>query len=570
MTLPTEKDMLELNDTARIDSELLTQLETRNNSLQRYYPQEIDLQFYCSDLAVLACKKYDSESLAKVEEFLDTHGTVAIPIVKGRTVTVDGALREVAFVPATEISVNHGEMSSMLYLRDQIQVASAYMELVLGDSDRYENEGNAGKALLMSALDLMSTPSQLGRFSDVIERGRQAGQVDWPQVSLYFDDLDGMRPNGWRNKQDTWQMLAYLAFDAIERGFVASADLLSAHKQFLGAVVPLLKAVGFPRYESSGSWEEVAAHRSSVMAIETALLHKIRIASKNKQLGFLKDHMSVDFSVILDDLIRKGLGELGARLPGESPDYDKNSVKFRDNDAALVYVLRYDVARLLAESKTPMRANGDRPMQAGAIEDMILDQLETLIDKDTNGMIRYRDDSYQRVNFHTNTVRAVIKNIKRTVQQEAAARGSEIDLDKKQELRGRLTPIGKCATWTHPLGQVSSWAAKCARVSWRDGDAISAARYQEMSARFLNRALSTITGTNQWHAVLGKDDAYEIKKVAAYKLPECYIAYETPKGEVFFAPSPHTPLNWSSAMLKEAVGMLGMSVAEVDASHSKR
>lgn len=288
------------------------------------------------------------------------------------------------------------------------------------------------------------------------------------------------------------------------------------------------------------------------MAVETALLHKIKTASKNEQLGFLKKAV-IDFDTILDDMIRRGLNELGDRLPYESPDCDNTSIKYREGDAALVYVLRYGVAELLATSKTPMRVNGGRPLQVSEIEDMILGQLESLIDEEINGMIRYEDDSYQRVNFHTNTVQAIVKGIKREVQQ--AAHDGEIDLDKKQELRGILTPAGKSAAWTHPLGQVSSWAARRARISKQGGDIKNRARYEAISAKFLNRALSTVVGDNQWHAVLNADGAYRVQKVIAHKLPECYVAYKTQKGDVFFVPSPHTPLNWSSAMLQEAVGL---------------
>jgi len=553
MTLTTEKDKPTLDNNARLDTALLAELESKNHGARQYYSGETGMRFYCTDLAALACKKYDHESLAKLERQLDVYGTFTIPIVTGHMVKVGDTMREVAFVAATETNASHGEMSSMVYLRDQIQVAGAYMELALSNPVRYEREGVAGKTLLISALDLMSTTSQLDRFKNVIMRGGKAGQADWPQISLYFDDLDGKRPNGWRNKQDSWQMLAYLALDAIERGFVMPEELLNSHRQFLGSVVPLLKAVGFPCYESSGSWEEVTARRSSVMAVETALLYKIKKASKNKLLDFLKDDSVDDFDTVLDGMIQQGLNELGNRLPYESPDYDKASVKFRESDAALVYILRYGVAELLARSNTPMRANGGRPMQIDAIEDIILNQLEGLIDKETNGMIRYKDDSYQRVNFHTNTVQATIKSIKQKIQQ--AANGGEVDLDKKQQLRGALTPAGRCAAWTHPLGQVSSWAARRAVVAKQGGDVENAMRYQQISARFLNRALSTVTGDNQWHAALATNGAYRVQKVAAYKLPECYVAYETQKGDSFFVPSPHTPLNWSSAMLQEAIGL---------------
>jgi hypothetical protein len=50
-----------------------------------------------------------------------------------------------------------------------------------------------------------------------------------------------------------------------------------------------------------------------------------------------------------------------------------------------------------------------------------------------------------------------------------------------------------------------------------------------------------------------------VQNVPAYKLPECYVTYELPDGKVFQVASPDTPLNWSTAMLKEAIGILSIA-----------
>jgi hypothetical protein len=520
---------------------------------QKSYISRAGLPVRNEEIANIVQQTYTAEELNNLEQLLESKETLYIPVIGGYSVEIDGTPQPVAIVAATEIDEtkpNHGDMSSMLYLRDHIQTASVFMELYLNSPEQYKEEGKQGKLFLMSALHLMSTPMQLKRFSNIIKKGA-ASQEDWPHISLLFNDMEGQKPNGWRNKQDTFQMLAYLTCDALEHGYIQATALSKSHKEFLGSVAPLLKTVGFPAYENSGSWEEVAANRTSVMAVETALLHKIETLTKNNQeLSFLRGDLSLkDISSMRDD----GLRELGRRLPFESPDYPKNSIKYREADAALVYVLMYGIPKLLADAQVPTGPHLN-VMSEPAIEALVLEQLSTLIDSETKGMRRYSGDSYQRVNFHTNQMQAVIRNIKQTVQQEAG--DGEIDLDKKQFLRDKLMPAGKEAAWTHPLGQLSAWAAKRSIVAFKAGLPADAKRYRTISTQFLNYMLSTVTGEDSWNAVLDSEKQYVIHRVPAAKLPECYVTYQTPEGDTFVVPSPHTPLNWSTATLKEAVGLL--------------
>jgi hypothetical protein len=289
--------------------------------------------------------------------------------------------------------------------------------------------------------------------------------------------------------------------------------------------------------------------------------------SRGDKLAFLKDRYEgtdTDFGQTLDGLTQAGLHELGARLPFESPDYDPDSIKYREGDAALVYLLRYDLPRLLADNNIPIAINDDMPMTAAEIEYAVLAELFKLIDPTTNGMIRYEDDSYQGINFHTNEVQLIVKGIKRKVQHDAKQNGDVVDLDQKQSLRGQLTPQGKPPAWTHPLGQLSSWAAKRARTAEFEGDTDTAEWYAKLSTFCLNSALSTVTGENQWHAVLDENGKYVIRQVPQDKQPECIVANKPQHGTLFNTPSSHTPLNWSTAMLKEAVGMLGMYTKQRD------
>lgn len=552
------------------DQQLFADLYSKNKESAGYASSIEGLRFSNQSLATIAESDYAKRGTEEIEAFLEAQGTLDIPVISGFTVLVDSVPQPVTIVAATEITSNtpnHGEMASMLYLRDHIQTARALMELSLRDSKRYQKEGELGQTLLKSALHLMSTSSQLARFDDVIRRGRSAGQEDWPHISLWFNDIGGAKANGWRNTQDTFQMLAHLTLDAADRGFLDINELAEPHKKFLGSVVPLLEAVGFPAYESSGSWEEVPAHRTSVMAIETGLLHKVKtLSQKHESLNFLRDYYDAasptlptptdrSFAVAVDQLLDAGLREIGRRLPDESAEYSPDSAKFREADAALTYVLMYDLPKLLEDNAVKI-GGAQEPMTRVAIERLILKQLATLDDPVTGGIYRYENDSYQRVNFHTGEVKFIIGAIKRKVQEDAKQASSNVDLDKKQALRDRLTPKGRSAAWTHPLGQLSAWAAE--RSLEEDG--MIAAHYRALSTHFLNRTLSTITGENQWHAVLGDDSLYHVQQVPAFKLPECLVTYQSDKEDgPLIVPSPHTPLNWSSVMLKQAIGLLRIS-----------
>jgi len=534
------------------DKELIASLYAKASAKKTY--SKVGLTFRNAELSGLTQKAYTAPELSSLETFLTKKETLTIPTVKGYHVYLDGAQRPVSIVAATDIekgTPHHGDMSSMLYLRDHIQAAGVLMELYLTDPTRYRQEGEEGKVLLLSALHLMSTPAQLERFKTIIKKGKGT-QEEWPHISLLFDDLEGKEQNDWRNKQDTFQMLAYLTCDALERGYVHPDTLSESHKKFLGSVAPLLKAVGFPNYENSGSWEEIAAVRTSVMAIETALLHKIVTLAEDTELAFLAGGLEVKE---IASMRNEGLKEIGRRLPFESPDYPKSSIKYREADVALTYVLLYGIPKLLEQTGVPVGPKKE-VMNERAIEELVLQELAALIDPTTGGMRRYAGDSYQRVNFHTNEIQKGIRDIKQTVQKEAMVAGGEIDLDKKQTLRGELVPKGKEAAWTHPLGQLSAWAAKRSLELQKSGNQSGAMHYRALSTRFLNQMLATVTGENEWQAVLDSNKQYILQKAPAARLPECYVAYQTDDGRMFVVPSPHTPLNWSSAMLKEAVGLL--------------
>lgn len=564
------------------DQRLKVDLWTKVKETPRYFSEETGLTFDNFELSQLARKDYSSAAFSHLECTLDHRGTSVVPMLDGFSVTVDGKPRDITIVTATELTEGISskvDMLSMLYLRDHVQTASMFIDLGLLDPAEYEEKAAAGRTLLFSALHLMSTRAQLERFQNVIKRGNEAGQADWPHISLHFNDMDATAPdNKWRNKQDTFQMLAYTTLDAIDRGFIDVSELDNAHKQFLGSVVPLLAAVKFPHYENSGSWEEIEARRTSVMSIETALLHKIKkMRDSGQNVDFLEDHYNKtridlpkgreeDFTNALDRMLQSGLEELGKRLPYESPDYSKDSIKYREADAALMYVLMYDIPELLAEAEVPVGPSR-QPMTRRQIEDMVFDQIVSLLDPETNCADRYEKDSYQRVDFHTHETQQIITDIKNEVKKTAEETGQEIDLDKKQILRGERTPNGKQAAWIHPLGQIAGgYAAKqCLKAIGR-GDFEESHEYRSLSIMTINDALSNVTGEEQYYVVLGENNEYIVKQAPPYRLPECKVAFSINENEHFLAASSNTPLNWASATVMHAVGLTKIATKKLEAA----
>ena len=562
----TEQD--EFTELQAQDERLLDNLMAVNAQSGNFLSPLTGLRFANETLAAIAQPDYSADQLALLESHLEDMQTLNIPLVTGHTITIDGTEHPVSLLGATELAsdgTNHGEMSKMFYLRDHIQTARALMELYLQDPERYSKEGELGRHMLFSVMHCMSTPAQLGRFRHVTNIGSAATQEDWPHISLWFDDLEGKEPNGWRNKQDTFQMLTHLALDALDRGFINENNLSASHKQFLGSAVPLLASVGFPNYETSGSWEEVAAGRTSVLAVETAIMHKIScLAAAGKNVDFLAEVYNQSgvqvttgrsFHDQVEHMLDRGLHEVGRRLPFESPDYNKNSVKYREGDAALAYVLMYGLPQMLAAKNIPI-GKDQQILTEYEIEDLILAQLESLIDPETNAVLRYKGDSYQRLNFHTGIVQRIVGAIKTRVKKEATESGGEVNLEDKQLLRDLLTPEGREAAWVHPLGQLSSWAAKRYLEAMQNGDAVGMQRYRGLSVRYLNYNLSNLTGEAQWNTALDEQGTYQLRPIKPYRVPECLITYQAADGRTCTVASPHTPLNWGSVMLKLSVGLL--------------
>ena len=104
----------------------------------RSQPSSETTRIRCQNEAIAELLKndYSADELKTLERQLHDRGTTMISTVKGYSVRIDGTSQPVSFVCATELTddtPNHGEMASMLYLRDHIQTASMLMELYLND-----------------------------------------------------------------------------------------------------------------------------------------------------------------------------------------------------------------------------------------------------------------------------------------------------------------------------------------------------------------------------------------------------------------------------------------------------
>ncbi len=532
----------------------------------------LEVEFANEALIEFANPHRTLEERERLEAHLASRDTTHIPIDRRHRIVIDGEERHLALVSATDTDSNHGDMSEKFYLRDQVQAAASLMELYIADRERYHEEGALARELIASSLDFMSTPNQEQRFADVTVNGG-GSQEAWPHILSTYDDLETAGANHWRNIQDSFQMLAHLTFDALDRDVITTDFLTAAHKRFLGSVMPLLAAVGYPKYETSGSWEEAPAFKTSAMAVDTAMLHKLQLLrAKGLDLDFLEQgylasqaHVSqftgVDFDTAVAAMVDRGLVVIGQRIPYESPDeeYEGDPVRYREHDmAALSYILQYDIPKLLAECHISIGKEG-AILSFEAIETLVLEEVDYLIDPNTKGMKRYQEDDYQGLDWHTRTMQVAIEGVKRLIFREALARQIEPNYHRKQQLRGEKVPKGAPAIWNLGLEHVASWLAKESVVMLDAGDAESAEWYDLLASYFVNYSLSHVTGENQWHLVQDDQKQYQIQKVPPDRVPECLVTYKYFDGEgreiTFMVPSPHVPLNWGVAKLKQAVGL---------------
>lgn len=399
-------------------------------------------------------------------------------------------------------------MGTNYWVRDNALIGARLMALDK-ESDWYQEEWfELGRQLLLSAITVMSSCRQLERFELIISGASDPSDPHlWPHIFLEIEtNLNAANDEEWMHQQDAWQIACYYLLDALERGWIDSGELTEKHKRMLSYIVPFLHAVDFSQRENGGSWEEIAAVRSSVLCWELSLLHKL------ESVEWLK--VSED---MLGLLIEQAACRLKKSLPHESPSYNRNDIRYREEDSALIYALMLDLFPLVD------RENHHQLREA------TIASVESLVGE--HGAMRYRGDSYQGLSYYTNKVSGMLSELYDSPSGDSSGH-------EEFRRRGEIVPAGYEAQWTHFIWQLSSVFGQLYR---RYG----VEEYAHKQEFYWNKGLSLITGEGEasLQQVNGK---MEVFRLPAFRLPECYNS-ELHKEEVFVYPSLHTPLYWSVA-----------------------
>jgi hypothetical protein len=352
-------------------------------------------------------------------------------------------------------------MGTHFWVRDNALIGKRLLFYESFDLKLTRNYNNLGKKLLLSTLSIMSTKSQLTRMRRVIlsNNPKFVDNVNnWPQIFLCIkDNLLGKKYESWAHKQDAWQILAHSILLGLESTKISFTELSSAHREFLSLLVPFLAKVKFYKQENSGSWEEIEACRSSVIAWDLALLHDISRLHHAKQFAFLikgfgryrsklpKEVCNKSFEACLRTLLTLGARQLKKKIPYEAAEYPRSDARYRKEDAALIYLLQLNTPHMVAKILNLTQAWVTQK------EHELLSAINSLFDPRTGGHKRYHRDSYQRFGFFRE------KTVRKLKELYGGASG---DASKNFKARDTLVPKGPEAAWVHFTWQLSAWAGR--------------------------------------------------------------------------------------------------------------
>lgn len=398
-------------------------------------------------------------------------------------------------------------MGTHFWIRDNTFIASSLIGLQYEKYPYPAEWQDMGKKILLSALTVISSCTQLERFQRIIDGGDFDNPHHWPHIFLNIENnINAANTESWMQKQDAWQILAYHVIIALDNGTIKPEELTSKHTKFLHSICPFLEKVGFPNATNGGSWEEIEANRTSVIAWETVLLYKI-IHSK---------HIVEPTSAV--KMLASGIKKLQRCFDKESPDYSEESVLYRDADSALIYLLLIDIPTLL------------NPSNPSEIFDKILGKITTL--RGSFGYKRYLGDSYQGLGYYQNQTTQQLNALYTTPSGDS----SGIEDFKK---RSAIISGGHEAEWTHFSWQLSSASAIFFKKTKDE-------KYTKLQTKFLVEGMAAITGEDEITLKPDTDGIIRPEAIAAFQIPECYNS-EKNGGKVIHYPSPHTPLYWSIA-----------------------
>jgi hypothetical protein len=227
-------------------------------------------------------------------------------------------------------------------------------------------------------------------------------------------------------------------------------------------------------------------------------------------------------------------------LPFESPSYSPSDPRYRESDAALIYLLQLEYLDFLAQ-----RAGKNAAWKEG-MEKRLLGLLVRLDDPETGGIARYENDSYQRSGFFRNLT------VHKLQEMYGAPSG---DASSHFVGRDKVVPKGRKAMWTHFVWQLAAWSGK---RSLEDPDQ----RFRMLHEFFFARGLALITGDKEVSVDVDKRGEVRMIKIPTWRMPECYISEVSPTKGVLVFPSPHTPLNWAIAEMEEAFRIRRLVVSD--------
>jgi hypothetical protein len=269
---------------------------------------------------------------------------------------------------------------------------------------------------------------------------------------------------------------------------------------------------------------------------------RLRELSKTKPFSFLqevfdevKPSLGSKFrNYSLDQYVRwmddRATETMLRNLPYEAPGYKKNDPRFRTADAALMYLLHLKYPAFLAER------SGKPARWIARMERLILKEIGSLFDERTGGICRYGGDSYQRAGFFRHSI---------TKELNEMYGGVSGDASSSFQGRNRIVPKGRQAAWAHFTWQVSAWAGR--RFLEGGGE-----KYRTMHERFFIHGLRMVTGPDEASIDIGATGSPQVITIDEGLMPECYVSDTTDDGRTIVFPSPHTPLNWAVAEMRDA------------------
>lgn len=507
-----------------------------------------------STLAAQVSSAIDRPLLGQICELLEASGSFKIRLER-HTLRSEGPDEVKILVPRAAITPMW-PMGTNVWIRDLAKIASRLMSAASSGIPQAAVWRQDGLELLMSGVALLSTPAQLRRFENIVKHEGDPHLLHadlWPHIFLNIDsNLLGETDESWSHKQDAWQMLLVYVLDALAAGHVKETSLTASERKLLGLIVPFLAKTEYWRHETSGSWEELPAVRTSVIVWDVAVLDRIATAVQEGRLSFLHEDFAKYQAFLPAPLTGTSLAsccqllaEAGAKqllelLPHESPGYASDDPRYRDADAAATYHLLLDAPQMVARY-----APAPADWLAG-IQQQIVAGLLSLQDPVTRGIRRYRGDSYQGHNYFTHETVARL---------EAICGGPSGDASGLEafKLRASVIKPGYEAAWCHPLWQLVGYAA-------RESSRTQAPEAILLRNELLLQGLGALTGDNEWTTEKTAEGILRNIPIEPLRFTEAWLAVEH-AGEIRYIPSPHTPLQWCVAEAMNAFSLVWQSMS---------